>query len=297
MDMNFKIAAFYRFTPQADIPALADALRVRFQDLGVMGTVLLAPEGVNGTIAAPPAQLDQAVQILITLTGIIEEEIKYSHSETKPFLRLKIRPKKEIITFKQPQADPSKLSGTYVEPENWNNIITDPDVTVLDTRNIYETKIGIFEKAIDPKIETFTEFAAFVRRELDPTRHKKIAMFCTGGIRCEKASAFMRAEGFPEVYHLKGGILKYLETVPAQDSLWHGECYVFDRRMGVQHGLEVGKHAMCYACGYPVTPDDIAHSHFEKGVSCSNCIDTTSPEDKARFRMRQKQIDAGTIAA
>jgi UPF0176 protein len=292
----FKIAALYRFTPQADIPALRALLRAEFEALGIKGTILLAPEGINGTIAGTPAALDEAVRLLIAHTGLHAEDVKYSFADTAPFLRLKIREKPEIVTLRQPQADPCKQVGTYVAPQDWNALITDPDVLVLDTRNIYETKIGIFKGAVDPKIETFTQFVEFVRRELDPKRQKKIAMFCTGGIRCEKASSFMLHEGFEEVYHLKGGILKYLEDVPEQNSLWQGECYVFDRRMGVGHGLSVGQHSMCYCCGYPLSPEDRAHVLYEEGVSCAHCHATTSADDKQRYRMRQSQMQAGSIS-
>jgi UPF0176 protein len=218
------------------------------------------------------------------------EDVKFSSSETKPFQRLKIRLKKEIITFNQSAADPTVRVGTYVTPEKWNALLDDPEMVVLDTRNKYETMIGTFAHAQDPQIETFTEFADYVREHLDPQKHKKIAMYCTGGIRCEKASAFMLAEGFSEVYHLKGGILKYLEQVEPELSRWQGECYVFDRRVAVGHGLSTGRFAMCYTCGTPLTEGDKTHPHYEEGVSCAHCLEETTEEDKARFRMRQRQI-------
>ena len=211
-------------------------------------------------------------------------------ADEKPFNRLKLRLKREIITFKQPSADPATLAGTYVDPQDWNALIDDPDVVLLDTRNKYETMIGSFAGAEDPQIDTFTEFADYVRAKLDPQQHKKIAMFCTGGIRCEKASAFMRAEGFPAVYHLKGGILKYLEDVAPEQSRWNGECYVFDRRIAVGHGLTTGRFSMCFTCGNPLTDADKSHDLYEEGVSCASCHATTSAEDKARYRMRHQQI-------
>ncbi len=288
--MNYTVAAFYRFTTIAEPNVLRLIFKEVFGQLDLCGTLLVAPEGINGTLAGQAALIDKMLDILAQQTGLGKDEVKFSFAPTKPFNRLKIRLKREIITFNQPEADPSHLAGTYVEPKNWNDLISDPDVIVLDTRNVYETVVGKFTTAKDPQIERFSDFADFVRKELSEAKNKKIAMYCTGGIRCEKASAFMRAEGFPEVYHLKGGILKYLEEVPAAESKWQGECYVFDKRMSVGHGLVTGSHSMCFCCGYALSVEDKQHSQFEDGVSCAYCFSQSSVADKARFRTRHQQM-------
>ncbi|MGD9649675.1 MAG: rhodanese-related sulfurtransferase [Dongiaceae bacterium] len=287
--MLYTVAALYRFTPIANPGHLRQTLKNAFAELELYGSLLIAPEGINGTLAGPAGAIDRMLEILAIHTQLPREDVKFSTAEKKPFNRLKIRLKREIITFKQPNADPARLAGAYVTAQEWNELIADSEVTLLDTRNSYETMIGTFAGARDPAIENFTDFAAYVRQNLDPKKHKKIAMFCTGGIRCEKASAFMRAEGFEEVYHLKGGILKYLEEVPLEASKWQGECYVFDRRVSVGHGLKEGNYSMCFGCGYALTENDRRHPHFEAGVSCPHCHDKTSQAAKARFRMRQGQ--------
>jgi UPF0176 protein len=291
--MSYTIAALYRFVPLQDLSALRQELLSQFSALNVCGTLLLAHEGINGTLAGAPADIDAMLEILGQKAGLSRDDVKFAHADDKPFNRLKVRLKQELITFKRPEADPNKQVGTYVAPKDWNALMSDPEVVVLDTRNKYETLVGTFANAVDPDIDKFTEFADFVRGHLDPKRDKKIAMFCTGGIRCEKASAFMLAEGFSEVYHLKGGILRYLEEVPLRESKWNGECYVFDRRVAVGHGLTSGHYSMCFSCGYPVTDADRAHSLFEEGVSCARCHSGTSVDDKARYRARQQQIMAG----
>lgn len=295
--MPYKVAAFYRFVPVDDRAVLRARLKEAFLQLGLCGTLLLASEGINGTLAGEPAAVDKMLEILEEVAGLTRDEVKFSDAPEKPFNRLKIRLKREIITFNQPQADPSRLAGDYVEPRDWNNLIQDPNVTVLDTRNVYETAIGKFKGAADPQIEKFTDFATYVRENLDPARHKKIAMYCTGGIRCEKASAFMRAEGFEEVYHLKGGILKYLEEVPAEQSAWEGECYVFDRRVAVGQGLSTGRYTMCFCCGYPLSEQERTHKDYEEGVSCAYCHALSSAADKKRFRDRQRQMLGAVEAA
>lgn len=287
--MTYKIAAFYRFVSVPDVSARVASVKARLEALGICGTMLIAPEGVNGTMAGSPDSVEGLVALLATEFGLPVEEIKFSEAAEKPFKRLKVRPKKEIITFKEEGADPTKHVGQYVSAKDWNALISDPDVVVLDTRNIYETMIGTYEGAVVPPIEVFTEFSKYVRENLDPKKHQKIAMFCTGGIRCEKASAFMLSEGFPEVYHLKGGILKYLEEIPAAESKWQGECYVFDRRVAVGHGLKPAELGMCYSCGYPLRPEDTAHPHYEEGVSCRHCHANTSEAQKQGFRERQRQ--------
>ncbi len=289
--MTYTVAALYRFVPIEDVAALRTILRRSFVEMDLCGTLLIAPEGINGTLAGASDEIiDQMLEILAEQTGLLRSDVKFSQSPEKPFNKLKIRLKREIITFNQAQADPNKMKGVYVGPEDWNDLISDPEVVVLDTRNVYETMIGKFAKARDPQIERFTDFANYVRQNLDPARDKKIAMYCTGGIRCEKASAFMRAEGFSEVYHLKGGILKYLEKISAEKSMWQGECYVFDRRMAVGHGLTTGRYSMCFCCGYPLSVEDKKHPLYEEGVSCAYCHAWSSTKDKMRFRMRQRQM-------
>lgn len=295
MRMKYDVAAFYRFVSILDVPAAQSWTKELCQKNDICGTILLAPEGINATIAGFPEQLKETIEQLDQRFGIRQGELKFSHASEKPFLRMKVKLKKEIITMRQPQADPTKQVGTYVTPDEWNNIITQDDVVVLDTRNDYETKIGIFKNAIDPKIKIFTEFVDYVRENLDPKKHKKIAMFCTGGIRCEKASSFMLAEGFEEVYHLKGGILQYLEDVPAEESLWDGECYVFDRRTSIGHGLVEGPHTICYGCGEPITAEDCKSPAYEEGVSCAQCCDTQTEERKRKLRARHADVLAKRI--
>lgn len=287
--MSYKIAAFYRFTPLADIPALRRALRDFGAGIeGLCGTILLAPEGINGTIGAYPDALDRMVDFLDRQFGLHQGEIKFSTSVKTPFNRFKVRPKKEIITMKRPDANPNKQVGTYVEAQNWNDLVSDPEVVLIDTRNDYETRVGIFKDAIDPDIKVFTEFPAWVEKNLDPQKHKKIAMFCTGGIRCEKASSYMLAQGFENVYHLKGGILKYLETIPADESLWKGECFVFDNRVSVTHGLGEGDYKICHGCREPLSQEEINDASYEPGVSCPHCAQSLTPERISSLRTRHK---------
>lgn len=288
--MPYTIAAFYRFTPIGDAEALRLELKQKLTLLDLCGTLLVAPEGINGTLAGTEGAIEAMLEMLRGATGLPREEVKFSEAAEKPFNRLKIRLKREIITFHQPDANPSVQVGTRVAAKDWNALIVDPDVLLLDTRNRYETRLGSFEEAVDPGIEQFSDFADFVRQNLDATRHQKVAMFCTGGIRCEKASSFMLQEGFSEVYHLKGGILKYLEEIPAPDSRWRGDCYVFDHRMAVGQGLSTGRYEMCFSCGEALTAADRSEPQFEEGVSCPLCYERTSQADKARFRMRHSQF-------
>lgn len=281
------VCALYRFVQINDLPGLQAEIKRLCETHSVCGTILLAPEGINGTIAAPSEEdMSVLVEFLDKHLGVRQGELKYSSASDKPFERLKVRLKREIITMRQPHIDPVNKVGTYVEPKDWNAIISDPEVLVLDTRNDYETQLGIFKNAVDPDIKIFTEFADYVKKELDPQKHKKIAMFCTGGIRCEKASSYMLAEGFPEVYHLKGGILKYLEEVPPEDSLWEGECFVFDKRVGLKHGLQEGEMDTCYGCRASLTEEDLQSPLYEAGVTCSACHATTDEKKKASRRMR-----------
>ena len=288
--MPYTIAAFYRFTPIGDAEALQIELKQKLARLDLCGTLLVAPEGINGTLTGAESAIEAMLEMLRGATGLPREEVKFSESAEKPFKRLKVRLKREIITFHQPDADPSVRVGKHVAAKDWNALIVDPDVLLLDTRNRYETRLGSFEEALDPEIEQFSDFAEFVRQNLDTTRHRKVAMFCTGGIRCEKASSFMLQEGFSEVYHLKGGILKYLEEIPAPDSRWQGDCYVFDHRMAVGQGLSTGRYEMCFSCGEAITAADRSEPQFEEGVSCPLCYEKTSQADKARFRMRHAQF-------
>lgn len=293
--MNYIVAALYRFLTVNDPVALRDQLKPAISELGICGTLLIAPEGINGTLAGSSEAIDKMLTLLHLKTGLPKSEVKFSTASIKPFKRLKIRLKREIITFQQPEADPNKISGTYVTAEDWNALISQSDVVVLDTRNSYETALGTFRGAFDPKIDRFSDFTGYVRHHLDPKKHKKIAMFCTGGIRCEKASSFMRLEGFEEVYHLQGGILKYLEVVPEDQSLWQGDCYVFDKRMAVGLGLTTGRYSMCFSCGAALNEEGTKHTLYEKGASCEHCHALTSESDKERFRMRQQQITEKNI--
>jgi UPF0176 protein len=287
---NFRVVAFYRFVAGDDLPAHQRALKAIADSSDICGTILIAPEGVNGTIASSDDGIDRAIAYLDTHFGIHAGEVKYSTSSVTPFQRFKVRLKKEIITMREPDVNPTQRVGTYVAPQDWNDVITDPDVLVLDTRNVYETKIGTFQNALDPQINVFTDFVTFVREKLDPKKHQKVAMFCTGGIRCEKASSFMLNEGFETVYHLKGGILKYLEDVPAEKSLWQGECFVFDKRVGVHEGLEEAAHRMCYGCRTPLDETELASPLYEEGVTCPHCHAVTSEKIANRRRMRHTQM-------
>ncbi|WP_045393289.1 rhodanese-related sulfurtransferase [Falsirhodobacter sp. alg1] len=283
------IAALYHFARFPDPSALIAPLRTVAADAGVRGSLLIAPEGVNGTIAGSREGIDTVLAALRALPGCDGLEWKESTSETFPFDRLKVRLKREIVTMHQPDVDPQTGTGHYVAPADWNALISDPDVAVIDTRNDYEVEIGTFKGAIDPATTSFGDFPAWWEENRERFAGKRIAMFCTGGIRCEKSTNYLLGQGVEDVFHLKGGILKYLEEVPEEQSLWQGECYVFDKRVSVTHGLGQGKYRMCHACGRPVAPEDRSHADYEHGVSCPRCIGEYNDEDRARFRMRQKQ--------
>ncbi|KTQ97642.1 hypothetical protein NS226_02965 [Aureimonas ureilytica] len=292
--MTWTIVALYRFVSIPDLPSLRAELFEFAQARGIFGTLLLASEGVNGTVAGSAEAIGELVDELDRRLGVRQGEVKYSQAAERPFARLKVRIRPEIITMRAPEADPTRQVGTYVAPADWNALLADPDVLVIDTRNRYETKVGTFENAVDPEIDSFTEFKDFVREKLDPARQAKIAMFCTGGIRCEKASSFMLAHGFSEVFHLKGGILQYLEDVPASESRWRGECYVFDGRTAVGHELsQTESWLRCFGCGSPITREDETDSRFEPGVSCPHCFDRLTPERASALRMRQSQMTKG----
>lgn len=286
----YTIAALYHFTRFADPASLKPALLALCQAQNVTGTLLLAPEGINGTVAGPRVGIDTVLAHIRALPGCGELDWKEATSKNAPFGKMKVRLKKEIVTMGQPDVDPRAQVGHYVDPTDWNDLIRDPDVAVIDTRNDYEVAIGTFEGAVDPETKSFGEFPAWWQANKDRFHNKRIAMFCTGGIRCEKSTNFLLGQGVKDVYHLKGGILRYLEETPAQDSSWQGECFVFDSRVSVGHGLKEGPHELCYGCRRPILPDDKLRPEFEPGVSCHHCIDETTPDDKARFRERQKQI-------
>ncbi len=289
----FTVAALYHFTRLPDPASLRDPLRLLCLSEGVKGTLLLAAEGINGTIAGPRGGIDAVLAHLRALPGCADLEWKESHATDLPFHRLKVRLKREIVTMGQPDIDPRARVGHYVDAPDWNALIAAPDVAVIDTRNDYEVAIGTFEGAVDPATNSFGEFPAWWQANKSRFAGKRIAMFCTGGIRCEKSTNYLLGQGVADVYHLKGGILKYLEAVPEHESRWTGECFVFDGRVSVGHGLLEGPHMLCFACRRPILPADTERPEFEAGVSCHHCVDATSEIDKARFRERQKQISLG----
>jgi UPF0176 protein len=286
----FIVAALYHFTRFDDLTALQGPLIALCKGRGITGTLLLAQEGINGTIAGDRAGIDTVLAHIRSLPGCTDLEWKESTATTAPFHRMKVRLKREIVTMGQPNVDPVARVGNYVDPVDWNDLITAPDVAVIDTRNDYEVAIGTFEGAIDPETKSFGEFPAWWEANKHRFHNKKIAMFCTGGIRCEKSTNYLMGQGVEDVYHLKGGILKYLEEVPQDDSKWDGECFVFDARVSVGHGLEEGPHILCHACRRPLVPQDRDHPSFEQGVACHQCASETTDDDKARFRERQKQM-------
>jgi UPF0176 protein len=260
----------------------------------VRGTILLAEEGVNGTISGPEPGVQAVLARLRQLPGLAGLEAKFSEAPQQAFHRLKVRIKREIVTMGCPTVKPAEQVGTYVPPQQWDALIRDPEVLVVDTRNAYEVAVGTFEGAIDPRTDSFREFPAWVERELRPLveqrQPKAIAMFCTGGIRCEKSTAYLLQQGFENVHHLQGGILRYLEEMPEQGSSWQGECFVFDQRVSVNHQLEPGRYSLCHACGLPLAPADREHTSYREGVSCVHCIDRFSDADRARFAERQRQM-------
>jgi UPF0176 protein len=295
--MSLRVAAFYRFAPlrEADLPALRERLLAVGQAGAVKGTVLLAREGVNGTVSGP----EQGVEALLELlqradSGLAALEVKRHRADEQAFHRLKVRIKREIVTIGRPGVDPTAAVGTYVAPEDWNALITDPGTLVIDTRNVYEVAVGSFEGALDPATASFREFPDWVERELRPLvaarQPRALALFCTGGIRCEKATAHLIQEGFEGVHHLQGGILRYLESVDPGESLWQGECFVFDQRVAVNQHLEPGDHSLCHGCRMPLSAADRQLTSYLEGVSCRHCEASLSPEDKQRFLERQRQV-------
>ena len=292
-DLPIRIAALYHFTRFDDPAAIKPGLLACAEENGVRGTLLLANEGINGTIAGSDEGIEAVLDHIRALPGCGDLDWKESRAEHLPFHRTKVRLKREIVTMGQPDLDPKGGVGTYVDAQDWNALISDPDTILIDTRNDYEVAIGTFEGAIDPETKSFREFPEWFRQRRKDFeaqgRKPKIAMFCTGGIRCEKSTAFVKAEGLDEVYHLKGGILKYLEQVPEEDSRWQGECFVFDERVSVTHGLGLGTHSLCRACRRPLAAEDLSHVHYEEGVSCHQCHGERSEEQRERYRERQRQ--------
>lgn len=285
------VAALYKFVRLDDFEQLREPLLALMLAQNVRGTLLLANEGINGTIAGPRAGIDAVLGWLREDPRLADLEHKESFHDEHPFLRTKVKLKKEIVTMGVEGIDPNRTVGTYLSPEEWNAVISDPETILIDTRNDYEVEVGTFKGAINPETRTFREFPDYVKDTLDPAKHKKVAMFCTGGIRCEKSTAYLKEQGFEEVYHLKGGILKYLEEMPREDSLWEGECFVFDERVTVDHDLNPGEFDQCHACRRPISDEEKASEKFQLGVSCPKCYDESSPEQKARFAERQKQIE------
>ena len=284
------VAALYRFTKFPDFESFRRPLRELMLEKEVRGTLLLATEGINGTIAGSREAIDS------TLTWLREDDrfrglqVKESYVNENPFYRTKVKLKKEIVTMGVENIDPNHIVGTYVDALDWNNLISDPEVLLLDTRNKYEVEIGTFKNAVNPETDSFREFPEYVEKNLDPIKHKKIAMFCTGGIRCEKSTAYLKQQGFDDVYHLKGGILKYLEEVSEENTLWEGECFVFDNRVTVNHQLEQGSYDQCHACRMPITEKDKNREQYQRGVSCHYCFDKQSKEQVKRYAERERQI-------
>ena len=291
---KYKIAAVYKFVTLADFEALRQPLIDFCVCHDIKGTLLLADEGINGTVAGSSSSIDAFTAYLKTdpLFGARFEDIdlKYSFSDKAPFLRMKVRLKQEIVTLRAVEANPAIKAGTYVSSDKWNEIISDPDMTIIDTRNDYEVEIGTFPGALDPEMSSFTDFKDWVAANLDPQKNKKVAMFCTGGIRCEKASSYMLAHGFDEVYHLQGGILRYLETQPAEKSMWRGGCFVFDERVAVGADLAPLDYLLCHSCRHPLSPADREDPDYELGVQCKYCVNERSDKERSRARERQKQM-------
>jgi UPF0176 protein len=285
------VVALYRFAKLPDFESFREPLYKIMLDNQVRGTLLLAREGINGTIAGTRAGVDQVISWLRKDLRFEGLEAKESYVGEIPFYRTKVKLKKEIVTMGVEDIDPNDIVGTYIDPQNWNDLISDPDVFVLDTRNKYEIEIGTFEGAVNPQTESFRDFPGYVKRKLNPAKHKKVAMFCTGGIRCEKSTAYLKQQGFDKVYHLKGGILKYLEKVPQSQSKWKGECFVFDNRVTVNHRLEKGRYDQCHACRMPITGQDKLSEHFQKGISCHHCYDKHSKDQVRRYAERERQIE------
>ena len=292
---NFIVVAFYKFFELQNLNEFQDILRLIFNDTLVKGTILLAKEGINGTIAGMPSEINNVLNELWNLDNLNDLEAKYSLAPQNPFFRMKIRLKKEIVTLGIDNISPKKEVGKYIRPENWNSFISDESLILIDTRNDYEVSIGSFDKAINPNIKSFREFPNWVSKNLlnkgSEIKKKKIGMFCTGGIRCEKSTSYLKSLGFEDVYHLEGGILKYLEKIPENETKWNGSCFVFDYRVSVKHSLELGDYDMCFACRMPINDEDKKNKYYIKGQSCHHCFTRSNVKQKQRFKERQKQIE------
>ena len=284
------VCALYKFVRFDDFQSHQNSLLEAMKTNGVKGTLLLAHEGVNGTIAGPKDGVTKVLEKLESIPNIGAINTKTSYSDSIPFVRARVKIKKEIVTMGVPSVDPNQVVGTYVEPREWNELISQEDVLVIDTRNDYEVNTGTFKGSVNPNTKSFREFPEYAQKNLSTATNKKIAMFCTGGIRCEKSTAYLKEQGFEEVFHLKGGILKYLDEIPKKDSLWQGECFVFDERVTVDHDLQRGHYDQCHACRRPISELDKESKDYKLGSSCPYCIDETTEEQKTRFEERQKQI-------
>ncbi|WP_371193270.1 rhodanese-related sulfurtransferase [Glaciecola sp. SC05] len=288
---QYLVCALYKFVALENYKAMREPLRVLMESLAIKGTILLAKEGLNGTVSGPENSIKSLLAHFNEDPRIAPVSHKESWHDEQPFYRTKVKLKKEIVTMGVEGIDPRRTVGTYVKPEDWNALISDPDVTVIDTRNDYEIAIGTFKNAINPNTQSFREFPEYVASTLSPKKHKKVAMFCTGGIRCEKSTAYLKEQGFDEVYHLQGGILQYLEDVPEEQSLWQGDCFVFDNRVAVNHQLQKSDYDQCYGCRLPITEAEKQTNMYEAGVSCPKCFGTHTEEQLARFREREKQVN------
>ncbi|ROS00996.1 UPF0176 protein [Sinobacterium caligoides] len=285
------VCALYKFVRLENFTELRQPLLALMEKHEIRGTLLLAAEGINGTVAGTRAAVDVLLAWFESTSGLESIVSKESYESAMPFYRTKVKLKKEIVTMGVEGIDPLQVVGTYVKPSDWNTLISDPEVTVVDTRNSYEVGIGTFKRALDPGTDSFRQFPDYVAKHLDPSKNKKVAMFCTGGIRCEKSTAYLKEQGFEEVYHLEGGILKYLEEVETSESLWQGECFVFDNRVSVNHDLEKGQYDSCGGCRMPITEQDKQDSRYQRGVSCHHCHDQLSAEQRQRFEERQRQLE------
>ncbi|ART79496.1 oxygen-dependent tRNA uridine(34) hydroxylase TrhO [Oceanisphaera avium] len=289
-DTHFVVCALYKFVSLENHEALREPLQSLLESLAIRGTLLLASEGINGTVAGQPLAIEQLKAWFAQDARFYGIDYKESLSTEQPFYRTKVKLKQEIVTMGVEGIDPLQVVGTYVAAKDWNDLISDPEVVLIDTRNDYEVEIGTFKGALNPNTDSFREFPEYVKNNLDSTKHKKVAMFCTGGIRCEKSTAYLKEQGFEEVYHLHGGILKYLEEVPAEQSLWQGECFVFDNRVTVNHQLQPGQYQLCSACRAPLSPLALTHAHYQHGVSCEYCYNTHTPEQQQRYAERERQL-------
>jgi UPF0176 protein len=289
------VCAMYRFVQLENFETLRQPRLDQMLALDVKGTLLLAQEGINGTVSGAKQSIDSFLSWLKQDDRLAEIDYKFSFDDVQPFYRTKVKLKKEIVTMGVEGIDPNQVVGTYVKPKDWNALISDPEVAVIDTRNEYEVEIGTFKGAVNPHTASFREFPAYVEKALSPEKHKKVAMFCTGGIRCEKSTAYLKEQGFDEVYHLEGGILKYLEEVDEKETLWEGDCFVFDNRVAVNHRLEKSAYDQCHACRLPITQEDMKHVHFEKGISCPRCFGKHTEKQLKRFKERERQVSLAQV--